>query len=227
MTAKKSRKAKARDDGRARWEKPRRKNGWPRRYVPEVRFEEVARFVELLSGDANSLECFHAIKRGVGGRHVHGSITDGEVSGQLETWNMNGFEIYITAHALYNDVTHSPNTEDISDGRALFIDSDGEPKPDQWHLPPDFIIEREDDPDHNWWAFWIMDSPFPTDQIEHYQRRIAELYGTDPSVSDARRIVRLPGLIRHKHNEGPNKKNAAEGDTIYRYDLSPGRGGRQ
>ncbi len=211
MSAKK-RKTKARDNGRVRREKPRR-NNLPRRYVPELRLEGAARFVGLLSGDPNSFECYHAIKRGVGARHIHGLLTN--VSGQLEAWNLNGFDIYITAHALYDDVTRNPTNEDISDGRALFIDSDGEPKPDQWHLPPDFIIEREDDPQRNWWAFWIIDGPFPADQIEGYQKRIAKQYGTDPSVSDARRIVRLPGFIRYKHNEGPNKKNATEGDTIY------------
>ncbi len=216
----KKRKTKARDDGRVRRENPR--NQWPR--IPELRFEETARFVGLLSGDPDSFECYHAIKRGVGARHIHGSITNSnEDSDQLVDWNINGFDIYITAHALHEGVTRNPTNEDISDGRALFIDSDGEPKPDQWHLSPDFIIEREDHPDRNWWAFWIIGGPFPADQIEGYQKRIAEQYGTDPSVSDARRIVRLPGFIRHKHNEGPNKKNAAEGDTIYHMVEGAGR----
>ena len=53
------RKAQARDNAEARRE------------------SEGIRFVELLSGDATSSECFHAIKRGVGARHIHGSIIDG------------------------------------------------------------------------------------------------------------------------------------------------------
>ena len=184
--------------------------------------------VALLAGDDNSVECFHGLrKEGPWGRgsarYVHGAITNRAITSKLESWNLNGFDIYMTAHLIRDGVTSNPKNGDIKEGRALFIDSDGEPRPKQWHLPPNFILEREDDPDRSWWAFWIINGQFPADQIEAYQKRIAEHYGTDPSVSDARRIVRLPGYIRHKHNEGPNKKNAAEGDTIYHMVEGVGR----
>ncbi len=179
--------------------------------------------VELLAGDAGSIEFFHGLKRGSKeerkqSRCTYGAITDPAVQTKLQDWNLNGFDIYMTVHLVRQGVRGNPKNGDIEEGRALFIDSDGAPRPDQWHLPPDFIIERKDDPKHNWWAFWIIDgdAPFPVDQIERYQKRIAAQYGTDDSVSDARRIVRLPGYIRHKANEGPGKKNKAEDDTVYR-----------
>ena len=188
---------------------------------PVLSIGDAVCMVELLAGDANSFECFHGLRKdchwGRGGsRCVHGAITNRAITSKLDDWNLNGFDLYMTVHLVREGVRSNPKNGDIEEGRALFIDSDGEPRPNQWHLPPDFIIERVDDPDCNWWAFWLIDGPFPADQIEGYQKRIAESYGTDPSVSDARRIVRLPGFIRHKHNEAPNKKNAAEGDTIYR-----------
>lgn len=183
---------------------------------------DALRMVEILAGDANAIECFHGLKTGPQGKkqahYVHCALGDPDFAARLLKWNLDGFDIYMTAHLLRAGVARNPLDADIEEGRGLFIDSDGTPKPDQWHLPPDFIIEREDDPEHNWWAFWIIDGadPFPADQIERYQKRIAAQYRTDNSVSDKRRIVRLPGYTRHKANEGPGKKNKAEDDTVYR-----------
>ena len=196
--------------------------------LPALSIGDAVRMVELLAGDADSFECFHGLRRdGPSGnrssRLLHGAIADRAITSKLDDWNLDGFDLYMTAHLIREGVGSNPKNADIEEGRALFIDSDGEPRPNQWHLPPDFILEREDEPEHNWWAFWSVDGVFPADQIESYQRRIAEFYGTDTSVSDPRRIIRLPGFIRYKHNEGPNKKNPAQGDTIYRVVLGAGR----
>lgn len=176
---------------------------------------DAVRMVELLSGSPDSLECFHGLKPG-GSRCLHGAITDPAVTRRLADWNAGGFDIYVTAHLLYEAVTGNPTNEDIEAGRALFIDSDGADQPEHWHLPPTFTLERDDEPATNWWAFWIIDPAFPADRIAEMQRRLAAMYGTDPSVSDPRRIVRLPGYIRHKANERPGKKNPATADTVYR-----------
>ena len=66
---------------------------------------------------------------------------------------MNGLDLYMTVHLVREGVKSNPKNGDIEEGRALFIDSGGERRPNQWHLPPYFIIEREDDSDSNWWAF--------------------------------------------------------------------------
>ena len=197
---------------------------------PALSIGDAVSMVELLAGDAGSIEFFHGLKRGSKeerkqSRCTYGAITDPAVQTKLQDWNLNGFDIYMTVHLVRQGVRGNPKNGDIEEGRALFIDSDGAPRPDQWHLPPDFIIERKDDPKRNWWAFWIIDgdAPFPADQIERYQKRIAAQYGTDDSVSDARRIVRLPGYIRHKANEGSGKKNKAEADTVYRLVEGAGR----
>jgi hypothetical protein len=209
---------------------PKKKKNKPlaRNPQPTIIPGDAFRMVKFLAGDANSIECFHGLRKdGPWGRKssrcIHGAITNREITSKLEDWNLNGFDLYMTVHLVRDGIKGNPKNGDIEEGRSLFIDSDGEPRPNQWHLPPDFIIEREDDPKRNWWAFWIINGKFPADQVEHYQKRIAEQYGTDPSVSDARRIIRLPGFIRYKHNEGTNKKNAAEGDTIYRLFEGVGR----
>jgi len=182
---------------------------------------DAVRMVELLAGDAGSVECFHALRKRQPklAQCVFGAINDPKTASHLSALNTAGCDIYMTAHLIRADMkTGFPTDEDIKEGRALFIDSDGQLKPSQWHLPPDFSLEREDDPDRNWWAFWVIDGscPFPPQDITRFQKRIATHYGTDASVSDPRRIVRLPGYIRHKANEGPAKKNKARVDTTYR-----------
>jgi hypothetical protein len=186
---------------------------------------EAVRMIELLSGDSGSLECFHALrKHPKSAHHMHGALTNRKVAERLMKLNLSGHDIYMTAHLLHDGVERNPVDEDVARGRALFIDSDGAPKPDCWHLPPDFLLEREDDPGHNWWAFWVIASgAFPPDAIEGYQKRVAAQYQTDSSVSDRRRIVRLPGYVRHKANEGPGKKNKAKDDTSYRLVEGAGR----
>jgi hypothetical protein len=37
--------------------------------------------------------------------------------------------------------------------RALFIDMDGKPQPDHWHVEPDFLVIR--DATH-WHAYWLV-----------------------------------------------------------------------
>jgi RepB DNA-primase N-terminal domain len=189
---------------------------------------DAVRMVKLLAGDAGSVECFHALRKGPrkAARHVFGAINDPETASRLLALNADGYDMYITAHLIRPGLKKRfPTDEDIEEGRTLFIDSDGAPRPQRWHMPPDFTLEREDDPTHNWWAFWIIDGscPFPPEDITRFQKRIAAYYGTDASVCDRRRIVRLPGYIRHKANEGPAKKNKAQADTTYRLVERPGQ----
>jgi hypothetical protein len=202
----------------------------PRRRTPLQSFPDphhAHRVIELIAGDAASIECFTALKTGRDSkkisRCIHGAVSDPAIEKKLAAWSLDGFEIYVTAHLIRAGVTGNPKNADIEAGRVLFIDSDGALRPKRWHIRPDFILERADDPARSWWAFWIIDGAFPPDQIEPHQRELAALYGSDASVSDPRRIVRLPGYTRHEANETAGKKNAAKGDTFYRLVEGVGR----
>ncbi len=95
---------------------------------------DALRFVAILAGDANSFECFHGLRKdGPWGRGssrcVHGAITNRAITSKLGDWNLNGFDLYMTVHLVREGVKSNPKNGDIEEGRALFIDSDGEPRP--------------------------------------------------------------------------------------------------
>ena len=83
---------------------------------------------------------------------------------------------------------------DITSVRAVFIDADDVGEPDAWHLPPDMIVGRSE---KRWHAYWICDD-VSLEDFGEVQRRLAKFYGTDPSVSDLPRIMRLPGTLHQK-----------------------------
>lgn len=49
-----------------------------------------------------------------------------------------------------------------------------------------------------WQAIWLLDKPIPRDRAKQVMKQLAEMMGADGSVHDARRILRIPGLINAK-----------------------------
>ncbi len=78
--------------------------------------------------------------------------------------------------------------------RACFIDADNVLLPEAWHVPPDFIVQR--DATH-WHAYWRVDD-CPVDRFRDVQRRLAAHYGTDPAVCNPSRVMRLAGTLHQK-----------------------------
>ena len=80
--------------------------------------------------------------------------------------------------------------------RALFADADGTPiEPILEKVPPPHILV-ESSP-NKWHLYWLTnDTPF--DEFKSRQQAIAQKYGTDPSVNDLARVLRLPGFYHQK-----------------------------
>lgn len=77
---------------------------------------------------------------------------------------------------------------------AVFVDADGIPLPEQWHVPPDFIVQRDET---HWHAYWrTLD--LPVNRFREIQRRLAAHYGTDPAVCNPSRVMRLAGTLHQK-----------------------------
>lgn len=78
--------------------------------------------------------------------------------------------------------------------RALFIDTDGAPFPKDLPLKPHLTVESSPDKFHVYWLVTGLErSDFAT-----LQKALAERYGTDPSVHDLPRVMRLPGFYHCK-----------------------------
>jgi hypothetical protein len=90
--------------------------------------------------------------------------------------------------------------------RTLFVDLDGAEYPWRWHLEPSLVVESSPG---RWHAYWSVGDttrsgwgapvdPMPIAELADAQRRLAALYGGDPSVHDAPRVLRLPGSMHRK-----------------------------
>jgi hypothetical protein len=81
--------------------------------------------------------------------------------------------------------------------RALFVDGDGIPQPVEWHTEPDLILSRDA---YHWHAYWQVSDMAPAD-FKAAQHRLAAFYGTDRSICNPSRVMRLAGTIHVKDGE--------------------------
>ena len=86
--------------------------------------------------------------------------------------------------------------------RALFVDVDrpDDARPD-WHLLPTLTVASG----RGLHAYWSLDPFAPPDPVQFRgaQRRLAAYYGSDPSVCDLPRVMRLPGTLHQKADPRP------------------------
>ena len=78
--------------------------------------------------------------------------------------------------------------------RALFIDSDGAPLPIHTPLEPHLVVESSPGRFHVYWKV----SGVELREFTPLQAALAEHYGTDPSITDLPRVMRLPGFYHCK-----------------------------
>ena len=85
---------------------------------------------------------------------------------------------------------------DITRTRALFADLDGADLEPVLAGPllPHIVVESSP---ARWHCYWLCDG-LPLDQFRGVQQAIAARFGSDPSVIDLPRVMRLPGLVHHK-----------------------------
>ena len=87
-------------------------------------------------------------------------------------------------------------TKNVVAIRAVFVDLDGAPlgPVETAPVPPDITIESSPKRYH---AFWI--APGCTlDEFAQRQKQLAIKFGSDPSVHDLPRVMRLPGFFHQK-----------------------------
>lgn len=84
---------------------------------------------------------------------------------------------------------------DITQFRAVFMDSDGIPLPAQWNVIPHIIVMR--DPTH-YHAYWLLDGDCSPAEFSIAQKQIALHYGSDGSIFNPDRVMRVPGYLHQK-----------------------------
>lgn len=78
--------------------------------------------------------------------------------------------------------------------RAVFVDTDGAPFPALLPLKPHMVVQSSPG---RWHLYWKVNGLELAD-FSTLQEALAEHYGTDPSIKDLPRVMRLPGFYHCK-----------------------------
>jgi hypothetical protein len=129
---------------------------------------------------------------------------------ELNDLNERGAGVYITVNETDGKGRETTNIVAI---RAAFVDFDGQPQPENPHVPPTVITETSPG---RWHYFWCL-RDCPLEQFTPLQKRLIELYGSDPKIIDRPRVMRVPGFL-HRKREPFLSKLVFAGDAEYSYD---------
>lgn len=154
------------------------------------------KFLQSIGGGAFTFQAFddNAVRKNrTLARILHGTIDQHFAS--LAELNRKGAGIFVTINRTDGKGREHRNIVGV---RAVFVDLDGAPLDPvmRWTLPPHIVVESSPDRYH---AYWLVDRTVTLDDFGVLQRRLAKLFGGDPTVHDLPRVLRLPGFLHRKH----------------------------
>ena len=121
---------------------------------------------------------------------LHGTYSKNQA--ELERLNREGAGIFVTVNR--TDL-QGRKAENVIGIRAVFLDLDGSPLPEEWPIEPQMIVESSPG---RWHAWWLLSEGFPLGDFEGVQKAIAKKFNGDTSVIDLPRVMRLPGFLHRK-----------------------------
>jgi len=164
---------------------------------------QAARFLNLLAGD--DLVTFQTfsdreelkVKRpgrkdyDPNAKVGHGTLETRADAALLENLNAKGAGVYVMVNVGDGNGRTAKNVVRV---RALFIDTDGAPFPANLPLTPHLIVQSSPG---KWHLYWLV-SGLELCDFATLQKALAKHYGTDLSIHDLPRVMRLPGFYHHK-----------------------------
>ena len=149
------------------------------------------RFIDVLAGSRNvTFQTFGDTPKHRPLAHIlHGSLKQHQT--QFATLNAQGAGIFVMVNEGNGKGRTAKNVVRV---RTLFIDTDGVPFPTNLPLKPHLIVESSLGKYH---VYWLVDGVALAD-FGVLQEALACHYGTDPSVKDLPRVMRLPGFYHLK-----------------------------
>lgn len=153
---------------------------------------EAERFLTLLdeSAEAFCFRTFPEIGEGHGANHP-GALD--AVADALQRDNARGRGVYVVVNEGGNKAA------EITRVRAVFADFDPPktspmPEPSAFPLEPHIMVESSPGKHH---VYWLVDG-LPLDEFTPTQEAIVARFGSDASVCDRPRVMRVPGFIHRK-----------------------------
>jgi RepB DNA-primase from phage plasmid len=90
---------------------------------------------------------------------------------------------------------------DVGAARVIWADCDTPAAVEalrEFALEPSMVVASGSG--NNAHAYWLLEEPIDIELVEDLNRRIAAAIGSDAVVTDAGRVLRLPGTLNHKHD---------------------------
>lgn len=164
-------------------------------------FNLTTAYITSLTGNPNT-ECDWRIindrNAGEMGINLRGSLT--AVASQLQAYNQQGYGIFMTVNAM--NPTGPRTLENVAYTRAHVVDlddiisaQDSYNRAVQSGMPPHFAVQSSQGKFH---LYWLVEPYKDNDFYSLHQRKLVQLYNSDPNVIDATRILRVPGFYHNK-----------------------------
>lgn len=173
--------------------------------------ETAAKFISALSAGGNvTFQTFDdsPTKEKRLSRVLHGTLQ--EHSDELTRLNNQGAGVFV----MINEGSGKGRTaNDVDKVRAVFADFDKVALLEQFAIPPHMIAESSPNRYH---VYWLVDG-VPKDNFAVLQKNLARIYGTDPSVNDLPRVMRLPGFYHRKNEPVMTQLLEVNPDRVYTY----------
>lgn len=162
-----------------------------------------AAFITSLTGSIDT-ECDWRVindrDKGEQGINLRGTLA--ALAPQLIDYNSRGYGIFMTVNAM--KPTGARTLDNVEYIRAHVIDlDDALTAQDSYQravnssTPPHFAVQSSQGKYH---LYWLVQPYIGNDFYTLQQRKLCQLYDSDPNVIDATRVMRVPGFMHNKHD---------------------------
>jgi len=173
--------------------------------------QDLQTFIEVITGDIDAPVTFQTFSDKQGSETPakvhHGAVCS--LTKKLLAQNQKGAGIFMMIN---EGDQQGRKAENVIQVRALFADFDGaDYRPATELLTPHLVVETSPGKYH---LYWIVND-CPLEEFSPVQKSIASRFGSDPSVHDLSRVMRVPGFLHQKSE--PFMVRIIESNTIPPY----------
>lgn len=163
-------------------------------------FELTQVYIAALTGDANTVCDWRVINdrdKACSGRNIRGTLS--EVYNTLQGYNQQGWGVFMCINPMDGQGQSLPNVAYI---RTHIADLDDTLLADAAYsravssqIPPHFAVQSSTGKYH---LYWLMEHYTGNDFYSTIQRKLAQVFDGDRTVTDATRVLRVPGFYHCK-----------------------------
>jgi hypothetical protein len=151
---------------------------------------QAQRFVALIAGDGGAtFQTFDDSGKRQLAHILQGTLKQHE--SRLQALNAQGAGVFLTVNESTGKGRCNANIIRV---RALFLDTDGAAYPAHLPLEPHIVVQSSP----GRWHLYFLVNGVALENFGVMQAALADLYGTDSTITDLCRVMRLPGFFHRK-----------------------------